>query len=635
MNFGGKTKFYGIVSLNNIGEDATGDINFLIRPASESDEAGSVGENQNARSVVDISTFSPNLNQNRLLFNQSGVYALNAIFNPTSKVKVKTLAFFNTDVNNFYNSIFESTSIGSTSFSNFEDHRLKNTQVTGFGKIVITDDISKNQTLEYIGKFNYSDEKKDNKLSFNDSLSNEILSNNNTLIDQKILYTNRLRNNKVFLLSGRYIYESSPQDYSLDKFYYQMLFPEDAGVRHIQQISEDQMQFGGFAAHLMDKKKNGDLLEVKFGNEFRMDVLQSDFKLMNEKMIIDEPPMYQNYLTYSTNDIYLNSKYDKQFKNFGIDFSLDFHQLFNYLEQSGKTRHQDPFFINPKIGVQWRITKNDIVISSYAYNHDNSSVLDVNSNFINTGFRSFSKGTGEFNQLNLSTFLFNYSHGNWGSKFFANSLLIYTRNHDFYSTNTIVSRNYSQSEKILIKNKSVLMFTSNIDQYLRVIASNLKFTLGYSFSDYKNMVNNQDLRSINSQNINYGFELRSSFHGWFNYHFGSKWNYNEIKTTVRNSFTDNISFLDLALSFSKKIDLKIKGERYFFGSLDKENNKYYFLDLEARYTVIENKLSLSLSGKNLFNTETFRNYSIDDISISRTEYKLLPRFLLIAAEYRF
>jgi len=598
MNFGGKTKFYGIASLNNIGEDATGDINFLIRPESESEEAGSVGENQNSKSIIDISTFSPNLKQDRILFNKSGVYALNAIFNPSPKLKIKTLAFFNTDENKFYKSIYESTTIGSTSFSNFEDHHLINTQVTGFGKIVITDDISKNQTLEFIGKFNHSDEKKDNKLNFNDSLSNEILTNINTLIDQKFLYTNRLRNNKVLLLSGRYIYESAPQNYSLDKFYYQELFPEDAGVSLIRQSCEDQMQFGGFAAHLMDKKTNGNLLEIKFGNQFRTDVLHSDFKLMNEKTIIYEPPLYRNNLIFSTNDIYLNSKYDILFKNFGIDFSLDFHQLFNYLEQSGKTKHQYPFFINPKIGVQWSISKNDKMISSYAYNHQNSTVLEVNNKFINTGFRSFSKGTGEFNQLNLSTFLFNYSHGNWSSKFFANSLLIYLKNHDFYSTNTIVSKNYSQSEKILIKNKSFLMFTSNIDQYLRVIASNLKFTFGYSYSDYKNMVNSQDLRSINSQNINYGFEIRSSFHGWFNYHLGSKWNYNEMKTIISNSFTDNISFLDLALSFSKKFDMQIKAERYFFGSLDKENNKYYFLDFETRYTLIENKLSLNLSGKN-------------------------------------
>jgi len=635
MNFGGKTKFYGIVSLNNVGEDATGDINFLIRPASESDEAGSVGENQNARSIIDISSFSPNLKQNRLLFNQSGVYALNAIFNPTSKVKVKTLAFFNTDENNFYNSIYESTSIGSTSFSNFEDHRLINTQVTGFGKIVITDDISKNQTLEFIGKFNQSDENKNNKLNFNDSLSNEILANNNTLIDQKLLYTNRLRDNKVLLLSGRYILEKSPQNHSIDKFYYQQLFPENAGVKSISQASEDQMQFGGFAAHLMDKKTNGNLLEIKFGNQFRKDVLHSDFKLMNEKIIIDEPPLYRNNLTYSTNDIYLNSKYHVQQRQIGVFLGLDFHQLFNYLEQSGNIQRQYPFFINPQIGGQWSINQKNKILSSYSFNHKNATVTDVNNQYINIGFRSFSKGTGAFNQLNMSTFVLNYTHGNWSDKFFANSLLIYNKYYDFYSTNTLISRNYSQSEKILIKNKSFIIFSSNVDQYLKPITSNLKFNFGFSISDYKNRVNNLDLRSIKSINLNYGFELRSGFKGWFNYHFGSKWNYNEIKTIFSNHYTDNISFLDLSFMIGKKLDVQIRSERYFFGSLDKENNKYYFMDLDARYTMIENKLTLSLSGQNLSNTKTFRSYSIDDISFSRSEYRLLPRYILLKAEFRF
>ena len=67
----------------------------------------------------------------------------------------------------------------------------------------------------------------------------------------------------------------------------------------------------------------------------------------------------------------------------------------------------------------------------------------------------------------------------------------------------------------------------------------------------------------------------------------------------------------------------------------KNNNKYYFLDLEARYVVKENKLTFFLSGNNLFNTETFRNYSISDINISQTEYRLMPRYLLLKMEYRF
>ncbi|OUD29461.1 outer membrane beta-barrel protein, partial [Flavobacterium sp. FPG59] len=80
---------------------------------------------------------------------------------------------------------------------------------------------------------------------------------------------------------------------------------------------------------------------------------------------------------------------------------------------------------------------------------------------------------------------------------------------------------------------------------------------------------------------------------------------------------------------------QIQSERYFFGNLDKNNNKYYFMDLEARYTVKENKLTFSLSGNNLFNTKTFRSFNINDISISKTEYRLQPRYGLLKMEYRF
>ena len=70
-------------------------------------------------------------------------------------------------------------------------------------------------------------------------------------------------------------------------------------------------------------------------------------------------------------------------------------------------------------------------------------------------------------------------------------------------------------------------------------------------------------------------------------------------------------------------------------NLDKENNQYYFLDVEARYVVKENKLTFFLSGNNLFNTETFRNYNISDTDISKTEYRLQPRYVLLKIEFRF
>ena len=108
-----------------------------------------------------------------------------------------------------------------------------------------------------------------------------------------------------------------------------------------------------------------------------------------------------------------------------------------------------------------------------------------------------------------------------------------------------------------------------------------------------------------------------------------------VETTIKNNFTDNMSFLDLSFMFSDKFNIQVQSERYFFGNLDKNSNQYYFLDLEGRYVVKENKLTLFLSGNNLFNTETFKNYSVSDINISKTEYRLQPRYVLLKMEYRF
>ncbi|WP_394330372.1 outer membrane beta-barrel protein [Nitritalea halalkaliphila] len=84
----------------------------------------------------------------------------------------------------------------------------------------------------------------------------------------------------------------------------------------------------------------------------------------------------------------------------------------------------------------------------------------------------------------------------------------------------------------------------------------------------------------------------------------------------------------------QKFDVQVQSERYYFGNLPNDNT-YYFLDFDTRYKLIENKLSLGLTGKNLFNTERFRSFSISDIGTSTTEYRLLPRFVLLKLEYRF
>jgi hypothetical protein len=632
MNFGKKNKYYFLTNLNNIGFDATGDINHLIRPM-RFNEPASLGDNQSISSLINLSASPLNFKRSRTTFNNAEMASLNAIFNPTEKLKIKTLGFFNWDELDFFRNRIDNVSVNGLDFTNTEDYQLQNRKKIGFIKTDLTYNISDNQMLESTTKYQNAKFSSTSDLVFNNQSTIENLNNPTELLDQKISYTKKFKNNKVLLVTSRFINEKSPQNYTVNQFLFEDLFP-NINANNVKQVLEQEMTFAGIEAHLFDRKETKNLLEFKIGNTFRKDDLNSQFSLLENNSVLSNPNGYQNQLSYSVNDLYANGKYQYKLKKIMLIGNLGIHQLFNRIEQNNQSNSQQPFFINPSLGIDYKINDNNRIRTSYAQNRTNATVLDVYNDFVLTGFRNFNSGTGDFNQLDASAFLFNYQLGNWSDRFFANTSFIYTKNHDFFSTNTQVSQNFSQTEAIVIKDREAFDAKTSFDYFVKKLSSNIKINLSYTNSEFKNIVNNSQLREVSSINYQYGIEFRSAFDSFFDFNIGSKWLANEIKTTINNQFTDNVSFLDLNFFFNEKLNIDIQTERYLFGNLQTDNT-YYFLDFNARYTIKENKLTLMLSGKNLFNTDTFRSFTISDIGTSTTEYRLLPRFVLLKMEYRF
>jgi len=633
MNFDKNNKYYFFTNLNTIGYDATGDIENLIRPF-RINEPASIGDDQTVQSLLNLSPNQLSFKKSRSNFNNAELVSLNAIFNPTEKLKIKTLAFFNWDETDFFRNSIDVVDVNGTNFTNTEDYKLRNTKRIAFGKLDGIYIISKTEMLEATTKYNNGDFNDGSNLVFNGNSTIENLQHQNTLFDQKISYTNKFKDKKVFLLTGRFIDEKAPQTYKLNEFFYQDLFPENTNANNVAQLSENQMQFVGVNAHLLDRKDNGNLLELQLGSEYRKDKLSTTFSLLENENLLEQPNGYQNQTNYQVNDLYLKSRYRLKIKDFGLTGKLDVHQLFNHLGNNQISSNQNPFFINPNIGFDWKINDKNKIVSSYSYNTTNAKILDVYSDFALTGFRSFSKGTGSFNQLDASNLVFNYQLGNWSDRFFANTLIIYSKNHDFFSTNTIIEQNFAQSQKILIEDREFINLNSKFDYFFKFIASNLKLDLGYTQSEFKNIVNGSDLREVMSKNFHYGMELRSGFKGIFNFHLGTKWSTTQIQTTIENAFTDNVSFMDASFVFNDKFNVQLQSERYYFGNLQTDNT-YYFFDFDSRWTAIKNKLTLGLSGRNLFNARRFRNFAVSNIGTATIEYRLLPRFVLLKMEYRF
>lgn len=635
LNFGKKNKYYFFTNLNNLGYDATGDISNLIR-SSRAGEPGSIGDEERVYKQIGLSGSVPYFKESRFRFNNAELLSLNAIFNPSENLKIKTIGFANWDEQNYFKNSSETFTGNETNFTNTEILILNGDYVNFFGKIDIVYDISKTETLEFISKYGDSQTDINSNVEFNNNPIIQKLGTDTKRFDQKIGYSNKLTDTRAFLITGRFIDEKAPQNFTINQNNFAELFPSTSTENTIEQTSTFKYSYAGIEAHLLDRKECGDLFEIKTGHEFRQDAFQNIFSILNTDTASLEPESFQNNTLYSVNDSYLSSKYLYEFSDkWSLTGNLAAHLIHNTLENSSSIDKETIFFLNPSLSTEWKINDRNRINAFAASSKSNATISEIYGNFALSSFRSFSSGAGTFNQLDAFNSGLNYTLGNWTDSFFANISVNYSKSFDFFASDNTITQDYSTSTKTLFKDRELYSAGITLDRYLRFITSNLKLKSSLFSTDFQNIVNGSAIRQITSTNYSYGLELRSGFSGVFNYHIGTNWDTNRIESdALTKSFTNNNSFLDLIFVFSKTFNLQLQTERYLFGNINTDNT-YYFADLESRYDLIPNKLSLSLSGKNLFNTEIFREFSLSDLGSSTTEYRLLPRYILFKTTYRF
>lgn len=196
----------------------------------------------------------------------------------------------------------------------------------------------------------------------------------------------------------------------------------------------------------------------------------------------------------------------------------------------------------PKLTIQRELNAKNKIQASYSYGVTNSELQHVYAKYIRTDFRTAMRGTGDLQQISESTVSFSYHLGNWNDRFFATLFLRYNKNHDFFSTQTWLTQNYTESNTIVLKDKELWLVSGNADYYIKPLKTNVKFLFDGTQSDYKNIVNDSEPRKVKSLTIGYGVEFRSIFKGFFNYNVGTKWAYNQYKTEVQHSYSENTFF---------------------------------------------------------------------------------------------
>src|SRR5699024_5946981 len=238
-------------------------------------------------------------------------------------------------------------------------------------------------------------------------------------------------------------------------------------------------------------------------------------------------------------------------------------------------------------------------------------------------------------QLASSEVFLYYQLGNFMDRFFANAVLLYTKNYDYYSTNTVIRQDFTEENKILIGGEQNFSAHAQGDYFFDLISSDPKLNLQYNQHESKNRVNGGGLRSVLYRMLEYGPTFTTGFSGIFNFSTGMKWKYNQVTTeNHRNSFVDTQFFWNSTFRFSDRFNAKLKFELFHFEKI-KPHQNYGFIDLDVRYELIKDTLSDGCDVSNLLNESEYRTYRITDFSVEIALYRLLPRQLLLSLTYTF
>ena len=626
MSFGKKNKYYFLTNLNNIGKDATGGLSHLINPSSRGNNF--VGDGFATEQFIHKQGMRLGFKDDRSKINNEELISLNAIFNPNEKLKIKPIIFFNSDENTFVRQQVQSYHLpDQQDFTNFEDYRLRNAFQNIFAKVDVSYDFTKNKTLEISSKFNTKDGDDVNQINFNAHNLQEKVNTQTQRFDQEIQYTQKLSESKVIVLQARFIYDENQQDYFTNTNYFGD-FTQSNSSENVRQKSNNHGNLLGLSFKYLDRKKSGNLLEINVKNKLENQNLHN-LLYFSQNPRINDIQYSENKLNVKSSYIYkINAKLSLRGELSAQNFDLYYDNL-NISESSNE------WSINPSFGIDYDLNDKHKFKTSYTWNANTSPVGYLNADYILTAYNNLNLGLSAPAVFNKSSLFFSYNYGRWTDKLMFNTYLFYNKDADYISSNNLITQDYSVGQYLTFKDRETFTLNGSLDYYLKFISSNLKFKGGMFQSSYANQINNSAQRNIRTSNYNYGLEFRTGFDGLFNFHLGTKNTHQMMEVEgFKNKYVNNNSFVDTYFNISEKFDFQTNLDYYYFGNLD-QNKHYYFVDATARYKLMENKFTLGLQAKNLFNTSTFTVNSLSDISQSVISYRLLPRYIMASFEFRF
>ena len=455
---------------------------------------------------------------------------------------------------------------------------------------------------------------------------NTLLNTKNKYIKNHSLWTKSLNPKQTIQFHSVFSYNDKPQGLYVEPGI--DLLRNESYISNTYQWSNFEKYYSSIGFNLFGKSKIGKY-ELNASQDFIINNLKSSISQDGIELLND----FENKLNY---ELLVGNIEGKNSFSIGKFIWTNQMKIKNYWLKNNNESDSHTVY-SPLTSLTYKVNEENKFDFSFLYNEIPPQEQNMYNKYILTNYRTLKNNIASFDFLKSKELRVNFSKIDGYHQFTWIMNLNYQSSINNIFNIVEVENNLTKIKSYILNERNDLIgVNTSLEKYYYPIRSNLKLQLTYNWMNYKNIVNNSDLRTNINESFNVNFKYKSLFNFFINLENEMFYNYRQIRTKGTNNFY-NLS------SFQNSIKLLIKPSKSTFINLTWDyykpstNNRlnYNFIDLFLKQKIFKGKYELYIKGQNLLNINKFKTISLSDYSESYASYSLNNRFILLGVNFQF
>lgn len=629
FNFGsnmlGITKTYksfATLSYNNVGVNQTPFDYFGFSYNLEQQKE----QNLFAEKIVPETRFSNLLEDRRVNINNQFFGNYNAIFKINPKLSVKTNLYYLQDritTNQLFENQFE---INNENFTTSDNVFITKKPQQYRGDLKIKYNSTTSSLLEYNLRIRKENIKTPTTVIQNQTdVFSTFLKTEDFYLKQDLLFTKKISKKNALQLSLFHSLNDLPQRYTITP----SLF-NDLSVNDLQESRFRKTFLEGKATYLGSSKKD----KYTFTLGVNLNASPFESRLFNSEEIVSENNFDYTQITIFNTGVYNINRGDWQISpSYAVRF------LNQSLNQNiiNQKQNQDDYIFEPALKVKYILNSVSFLTGNFGYNQNTNAEQYFFLNQILINNRTSIENSPSLELQKSQRYSLIYFNNDLYNQFQLNTNVSFQKSTGNFFTNSSITVNTTQIEYFFLpQDNSNWNMNLQVSKYIPFIESTVKLTSNYSISNFRNIVNNSDLRENQNQFFSNAFFWKTAFDISINFENTFTWQYSNSKSKNQQAFVNNSGQNNFRIIVKpNKKWFFILSTDYYLPDTNKNNEHFLFLDATLRHRPKNIKWEASIELRNITNEDNFEQTQTSDISTIIFRSNILPRYFLVNLTWNF